>query len=61
MGTYHGYQPKIAFFLQIRLDLGATPTSGVRDRLDQETFANSKFDSDVIGAQLRESTFGVGE
>ena len=50
LDAYHGYQPKITFLLQVRLDLGAAPAGGVRYCLDQKAFANSKLDALVIGA-----------
>ena len=55
--AYHCDETKVALLLEIRLDRGKTPTSRLANSLDEETFTNSEFNTDIIRAKLKTSQF----
>ena len=44
----HGDEPEIALFLQVSLDEACISSSRLADRLDEQTFANTQLDADVV-------------
>ena len=44
----HGDEPEIALFLQVRINEACISSSRLADRLDEQTFANTQLDADVV-------------